>query len=83
MIPVPELPRWQQYLLLAGAVLAVMACVCLRKAGWGQGLSLLPLILPFQLWWPQPTTFERHVYWWLMTLLLFGVNVGFLCNCAP
>ncbi|OUJ71123.1 hypothetical protein [Hymenobacter crusticola] len=73
MVLVPDLPRWQQYLLLLSALVAVITGANLHLAG-GRGLeSMVPLILPFMLWWPQPTCPERRLYWWLMLGLLFAV----------
>lgn len=83
MIPVPDLPRWQQYLLLTGTLLAVTACVCLRLAGNGQGVSLLPLILPFLLWWPRPADMEQRLYWWLSVVCVFGMVLGLLVSAIP
>lgn len=78
MFPVPELPRWQQYLLVAGMLLAVITCVFLRLQGGNPWHSLLPLILPLQLWWPRPNPLEKQVYWYLSVLSLFGLVTGVL-----
>jgi hypothetical protein len=78
MFPVPELPRWQQYLLLTGVLLAVLTCVCLRLQGGHPWHSLLPLVLPMLLWWPRPNPFEKQVYWYLSVLSLFGLVLGIL-----
>jgi len=83
MSPVPDLPRWQQYLLLAGSVVAALAFVCLRREGHNLASSLVPLVLPFMLWWPQPATLAQQLYWWLMVILFFGANLGLLGICLP
>lgn len=83
MIPVPHLPRWQQYLLLAGSVVAALAFVCLRREGHNLVPSLVPLVLPCMLWWPQPATIAQRLYWWLMVLLFFGAYIGLISTCLP
>lgn len=83
MIPVPELPRWQQYLLLAGSLLAVITCVCLRLTHYTQGISLLPMVLPFLLWWPRPETPEQLLTWWLAVACLFVLVLGLLLTTLP
>lgn len=76
MVPVPELPRWQRYLLLIGALLATITGTNLHLAGSRELESMVPLVLPFMLWWPQPPCAERRLYWWLMVILLFAVVAG-------
>ena len=76
MVPVPELPRWQRYLLLIGALFATVTGTNLHLAGSAELESMVPLVLPFMLWWPQPTCAERRLYWWLMVLLLFAIVAG-------
>ncbi|HEX8428169.1 hypothetical protein [Hymenobacter sp.] len=83
MIPVPELPRWQQYLLLAGSLLAVITCVCLRLSHHTQGISLLPMVLPFLLWWPRPTPPDELLTWWLAVMCVFILVLGLLITALP
>jgi hypothetical protein len=83
MIPVPDLPRWQQYLLLAGSLLAVITCVSLRLTHYPQGISLLPMVLPFLLWWPRPETPEQLLTWCLAVGCLFTLVLGLLLTTMP
>lgn len=83
MVPVPQIPRWQQYLLLAGTLLALLTCVGLRLAGLGPGRSLVPLLLPVLLWWPRPTGPYQRLQWWLAVALLFALVVGLLATAWP
>ena len=78
MIPLPHLPRWQQYLLLVGALLAMFTGSCLHLAGHDQSSIFAPLLLPFLLWWPQPADRERRLYWWLAVVLVFSIVGGLL-----
>ena len=83
MIPVPDLPRWQQYLLLAGSLLAVITCVCLRLVHYAPGISLLPMVLPFLLWWPRPATPGQLLNWWLAVVCVFVLVLGLLLTTLP
>jgi hypothetical protein len=83
MVPVPNLPSWQRYLLLLSALLATITGANLHLAGGEELKSMVPLVLPFMLWWPQPACAERRLYWWLMLGLLFAVVVGLLIIVLP
>ena len=73
---IPEIPRWQQYLLLAGAGLAIVTSLSLRSTGDTLSESFVPLFLPAVLWWPQPREHFKRLYWWQMVLFLMGTELG-------
>ncbi|MBC6608917.1 hypothetical protein H8B13_19000 [Hymenobacter sp. BT188] len=70
---IPKIPRWQQVLLLAGALLAVATSLVLRLTGHTLFDSFTPLSLPLLLWRPFPVDPFKRLYWWLMVFLLFGL----------
>ncbi|SNR81053.1 hypothetical protein [Hymenobacter mucosus] len=78
MIPLPNLPRWQQYLLVIGAALAIATGICLHLRGHQQVTTLMPLVLPLILWWPQPPATEQRLFWWLCVAVLFALVAGLL-----
>lgn len=76
----PQLPRWQQYVLLAATLLALSTCCCLRWEGHGPWASLTPLVLPFMLWWPPPCAIHKRLQWWGLMVLLMGLVAKLLVS---
>ncbi|MBW3130880.1 hypothetical protein [Hymenobacter profundi] len=74
----PHLPRWQQYLLLVGALLTILTGSCLHSSGAPLSHTFSLLALPGALWWPQPAGLSRQVMWWVAIVFLFGLTTALL-----